>query len=94
MKQYISTVYRDWCSKLNNLMYIFGYLLMALGAGCYYYTRGIIASFWLHDKDRWDDYADGLLDKGDRSFECFLNQLQPLLPDKLREYLIRRGAYW
>lgn len=93
MIHYITTVYREWNSKFDNLMYILGYLLTALCAGCYYYTRGIVASLSLKNKEVYDDCADGFLDKGDIAFECFLNQIQQYIPDKLREYLIRTWGH-
>lgn len=94
MIQYIRTVYREWLTSFNTMMFNLGYMVTALVVGSYYYIRAIVASLKLKDRESYDEYADGLLEKGDKSFELFLNQLCIYIPDNWRRHIVYNAGDW
>lgn len=65
-----------------------GILVAAMFATAYYPTVAAVKFISLDKKARENPPAhlDALLDKGDKSYDIFLNQLQVVLPDKWRKF--------
>ena len=71
----------------------FGMLVTALVVGSYYYCKAIYKFLKLDKKDSPTEHLDRLLELGDRSIDIFLNQLQIMLPNKLRKLLMWEKGY-
>lgn len=70
-----------------------GMLVTALVVGTYYHGKAIYKFLMLDKKDSPTEHLDSLLELGDKSFDIFLNQLQKLLPDRLRKWLMWEKGY-
>jgi len=73
--------FAEWRFKL-------GILVAALIVGTYYHSNAIVTHLMLDKKDETNEHLELLLERGDESFDIFLNQLQLMIPDKWRKLLI------
>ncbi|UIW11026.1 putative TMhelix containing protein I [Vibrio virus VPMCC5] len=96
MIQSIIAVYRELKSTFDHAMFTFGYLLAALGCGAYNHMSGIIRTFYMRltGKDFDDEYTEYLFERGDESFDRFLNLVRTIIPDKWRRMLSYETGYW
>lgn len=87
IQSYIA-VCREWKSSFDQMMFMLGYMVTALCVGAYYNIRAIISYISLKDKESYDEHTERLLERGDQSFDIFLNQLRLMLPDKWKKHLV------
>ena len=91
----IIAVRDSFFDNFNSFMFTFGYLMTALVVGFYCYSRAAFRVVRLTpDVADKDEITNRLADMGEKTVECFLNQVQQFVPDKLREFQAYSGGHW
>lgn len=96
MIQSIIAAYRHWMESFDRAMFTLGYMLTALAYGSYQHCKGISIVLVKRLKGDHSDseYADSLFERGDESFDRFLNLVRTIIPDKWRKMISYEAGFW